>query len=300
MYYKHSGRFTVGGLAVAVATGGAGSLILAYAYAHGIILISEARAAALATLAFGALVGVCTGYGLIWGKVRNEPVGLAVIGAVSALALYISWAIWVPAIFQSEHLNPIGWAEFAKRPRVLWQAICFINQYGTWTLGSGGEGTKGWALWGIWALEAVSVVAIAVSVGFAILNHRPFCERCGIWCSRGAKLVLAAPRDVAQLKLQMEAHDLRALDSLGPGNGGVDHLVAVLDSCGQCRQFHTMSLTHVTIRRSKMGKPTVTNKMIVQHMVLDAGQAETLRQLSMKVTAKTTPPQVNTAAAGKR
>ena len=54
------------------------------------------------------------------------------------------------------------------------------------------------------------------------------------------------------------------------------------------------------IYKKGAGKPTVTNKMIVQHMVLDAGQAETLRQLSMKVTAKTTPPQVNTAAAGKR
>jgi hypothetical protein len=207
--------------------------------------------------------------------------------------------MWVPAILQSQHLNPIGWTEFARQPRILWQAVCLINQYGTWTLGSGGEATKGWALWGIWALEAVSVVGIAVSVGFAVLNHRPFCERCGIWCSRGAKLVLAAPRDVAQLQLQMEAHDLRALESLGPGNKAIDHLDAVLDSCEQCRQFHTMSLTHVMIRRSKMGKPTVTNKMIVQHMLLDAGQAETLRQLSNKVTAKT-PPKVNTTAAGKK
>ena len=40
MYYKHSGRFSVGGLAVATATGTAGSLLLAYAYARSLVLIT--------------------------------------------------------------------------------------------------------------------------------------------------------------------------------------------------------------------------------------------------------------------
>jgi hypothetical protein len=302
VYYKHSGHFGVGGLAVASATGGAAALFLAYVYAHGLILIPEAHAAVFATIAFGALAGGSTGYGLIWGKVRNEPVAIAATGAVSALALYTSWAIWVPAILESQHLHPVGWTKFALRPGVLWHTMCLINQYGTWSLSSGGEVTNGWALWGIWGLEAAFVVGIAVSTGLSIVNHRPFCETCEVWAVRGARLILVPPQNLSQLKLQLESNDFHSLEKLGPGNGTGDHLIAVLDSCERCHQLHTMSLTHVTIRRSRLGKPTIRKKMIVQHLLVGSGQAETLRQLSEKVrlTAKLNPPTAKAAAAGKK
>ncbi len=271
-------------------------------YAWGIILIPEVHLAFFATLAFAALIGVSAGYGLVWGKVRNETVGLALTGAIATLAIYVSWAMWVPFVLDSQHVRHISWVKLAQRPAALWNLVCMINQYGTWSTSSSGSATNGWELWGIWFLEAVTVIGMGMFAGFAVLNHRPFCEACERWCSRGAKLVLAAPPDVAQLKLQLEANDLRALENLGLGNKAVDHLIVVLDSCEQCRQFHTMSLTHVTVRRSKMGKPTISNKMIVQHLQLGAGQAETLRQLSEKVvqTAKMSPPKASTTAAGKK
>ena len=300
MFYKHSGRFTLGGLLVGTITAGAGSLILAYIYARGIILIPDAKLAALATLAFGALIGVTAGYGLMFGKVRNEQVGLAVTGGISALALYASWAMWVTFVLKNQQVEDVRWTKLVQHPGALWDLICLINRYGTWGLSSG-SATNGWALWVIWILEAVFVIGAALFCGIGILNHRPFCEACGRWCSRGAKLLLAPPSDVAQLKLQLEANDMRSLENLGPGNKAVDHLVVVLDSCEQCRQFHTMSLTHVTIRRTKTGKPNINNLIIVQHMLVGTGQAEALRQLSEKVaqTAKINPSKTNAAAAGK-
>lgn len=300
MYYKHSGRFTLGGLLVGTITAGTGSLILAYIYARGIILIPDAKLAALATLAFGALIGVATGYSLIFGKVRNEQVGLAVTGGISALALYASWAMWVSLVLKSQQVEDVRWTKLVQHPGAVWDLICLINRYGTWGL-SNGSATNGWALWVIWFLEAVFVIGAALFCGIGVLNHRPFCEACGGWCSRGAKLLLAPPSDVAQLKLQLEANDLRSLENLGPGNKAVDHLVVVLHSCEQCRQFHTMSLTHVTIRRTKTGKPNINNTVVAQHMLIGAGQAEGLRQLWEKVaqTAKISPPKANAAAAGK-
>jgi hypothetical protein len=183
----------------------------------------------------------------------------------------------------------------------MWELICLINQYGTWAM-SGDSATKGSVLWGIWILEGGSIIGMALLAAYAVLNHRPFCETCERWCTRGAKIVLAAPADMAQLKLQLEANDLRALENLGAGNKATNHLVAVLDSCEQCRQFQTMSLTHVTIQRSKTGKATINHKNIVKHLLIGPGQAETLRQLSQKVaqTAKIDPPKVDAAAAGKK
>lgn len=300
MYYKHSGRFSLVGLVIAAITGGAASLVLAYLYAHGLILIPEVHLALLAPVVFGALIGAATGYGLVWGKVRNDSVGMALTGVISALALYVSWVMWVPAVLESQHIENLTWTRLAQHPGALWQFMCLIDQYGTWGLNSG-SATTGWALWVIWFLEAAFVIGIAPFLGAAVLNRRPFCEACGTWCGRSAKMVLAAPQDAAQLKLQLEANDLRSLESLGPGNKSSDHLIVILDSCGRCRQFNTISLTQVTIRRSKSGKATVNNKVIVQHLLIGPGQAEVVRHLAEKVAqASNTVPKVNAAAAGKK
>lgn len=300
MYYKHSGHFSVGGLVLGALAGGAAALILPHAYAHGLILIPEAHMAAVAPLAFGALVGAATAYGLIRGKVRNQPVTLVLSGIASALALYISWCVWVVATVGRENTGNISWVELFQRPRALWSAMLVINQYGTWTLSSHTP-TTGWELWAYWILEAATVIGTAMFSAFALMNHRPFCEACDQWCSGSAKMILTPPQNVHQLKLQVEANDLRPLESLGPGSKATSHLNVKLNSCEHCRQFHTISLTNCTVTRSKLGKPKVSNRMIVQQLVVGVGQAEAIRQLSetMKQAGKVTP-QAKGAVAGKR
>jgi hypothetical protein len=145
------------------------------------------------------------------------------------------------------------------------------------------------------------VMAVAIGAGFAVLQHRPFCETCRHWCHRGARFLLAPSPDVRQLKLQLESNHLRPLEALGPGSKGGDHLIASLHSCTQCNQFHTLSLTNVTIRRNKIGQAHINSKTIMRQLVVDPGQAETVRQLSEKLAqaAKLNPPKANAAAAGK-
>lgn len=301
MYYKHSGRFTLGGLVVAGLVGCVAAVILAYVYGVGIIHIPEVKLAAIAAVAFGCLVGVAVGYGLVWGKVRNDLAGSLLSACVSALALYVSWAVWVASTLESQNVQKISWVDAALQPGALWNAICMINKYGTWSFSSG-PATAGGFLWFIWFLEAACVIGAGAFVGLAVLQAHTFCETCGIWCKRGAKLMLAPPSDVAQLKLQLEANDLRTLESLGPGAKGTDHLDVALNSCEQCCQFHTMSVVHTMIRRSKTGKLQVTNHTIVKHLLLGPGHAETLRQHSEKVSqaAKIAAPMAKGAAAAKQ
>jgi len=300
MYYKHSGRFSLGGLALGSIVGGVSGLALAYAYAHGIILITEVHFAAFATLAFGGLVGLAAGWGMIWGKVRNARATIAISALTSAVALYASWAMWIAIVYRRSGGKHISWAWLAEHPAIVWSLMKWINQYGTWGLSSG-EATKGWWLWLIWAGEAAVVIAVAIAAGFAVLQHRPFCETCSRWSHRGARFLLAPSPDVQQLKLQLESNDLRPLEALGPGPKGGDHLIAALHSCTQCNQFHTLSLTNVTIRRNKIGQAHINSKTILQQLVVDPGQAETVRQLSEKLAqaAKLNPPKANAAAAGR-
>jgi len=300
MYYKHSGHFNVGGLVLGSVVGGASGLGLAYAYAHGLVLITEAHFAAFATLAFGGLVGLAAGWGMIWGKVRNTRATIAITAVTSAFALYASWAMWIAIAYQRGGGRHLNWIRLAQHPAIVWFLMKWINQHGTWGLSSD-EATKGLELWLIWAAEAGVMIATAIGAAFAVLQHRPFCETCCRWCQRGARFLLAPPSDAQQLKLQLESNDLRPLEALGPGPKGGDHLVASLFSCTQCNQFHTLNLSSVTIRRNKIGQAHITNKTIMQQFVVGPGQAETVRQLSEKLAqaAKLNPPKANAAVAGK-
>jgi hypothetical protein len=301
MYYKHSGHFSVIGLLIGAAIGSAAALLLGFFYAHGLVLISDERMAVLATVAFGGLLGVAAGYGFVWGKVRNQPVAAAVTSTISAFALYVSWAVWVSLTLESQHIGTISWMKLVERPGMLWGLICAINQDGTWGLGSDPV-TKGTALWAVWLVEAAIVIGCSLGIQIAILGLHAFCERCERWCSRGAKIVLALPQSLTQLKLELEANDLRSLEGLGPATPGGDHLLAELDSCPQCRQLDTLSLTLTTIRKNRLGKPTIRNKKVLEHLLIAPAPAQVLRLLSEKaaMAAKITKGKTKSTAAGKK
>jgi hypothetical protein len=301
MYYKHSGHFSVIGLLVGAAIGSAAALLLGFFYAHGLVLISDERMALLATVAFGGLLGVAAGYGFVWGKVRNQPVAAAVTCTISAFALYVSWAVWVSLTLESQNIGTISWMKLVERPGMLWGLICAINQDGTWNLGSDAV-TKGTALWAVWLVEAAIVIGCSLGIQIAILGLHAFCERCERWCSRGAKIVLALPQSLTQLKLELEANDLRSLESLGLASPGGDHLLAELDSCPQCRQLDTLSLTLTTIRKNRLGQATIRKKKVLEHLLIAPASAQVLRLLSEKATmaAKITKAKAKSAGAGKK
>ena len=301
MYYKHSGRFSIGGLAIGALIGCAAAVILGYAYGRGSILIDDERFAFLATIAFGAAIGACAGYGLIWGKVRNQRANLAVQAITSALALYVSWAAWVADTFKHFQVDgPQDWIGLVENPAILWKAICYINQYGTWTLGKG-DPTKGSELWAIWFVEAAIVVAVALAVGYEMLRRHAFCDRCESWCRRGAKLILTPPQNPMLLKRQLEANDWSSLELLAAGNKNASRLEVVLDSCEQCHQLNTLSMTYTSVTRDKLKRVRTASTNIIQHLLIGPTQAETLKQLSVKVAqaAMLTPPKVNAASTGK-
>lgn len=301
MYYKHSGRFSVGGVALGSALGCAAAIILGYIYGRGSILIDDERFAFLITIAFGAFTGLCAGYGMVLGKVRNQNLNLVVQACTAVIALYVSWAAWVVDIVRHYQVETAGWIEYAKNPGVLWRAVCYINQYGTWSLGKG-DATKGAALWAVWIVEAAMVIGLAMTIGYEVLRYHAFCDRCELWCRRGAKLTLSVPPNTALLKRQLESNDWRSFESLNSGNKNASHLEVELDSCDQCRQLNTLSLTYVSITRDKLRRVRTSKDNIVRHLLISAAQAENLKQLSTKVelAAKLAPPKISAANVGKK
>jgi hypothetical protein len=300
MYYKHSGRFSAGGILVGIGMGSVSAIVLGISYAYGIIAVPYDQLAVIATCAFGALLGAATGFGFVWGKVRNRTVAIATTSIVAMAALYLSWAVWVCAILARAQADSPGWVALLQNPRALWDLICAINEEGTWSLNNG-PATKGLELWGIWFAEAVGVIGVAIGTQIEVLNNHAFCEACDCWCARGTQLMLNPPKSYHQLKLQLEANDVRMLESLTSAGKNQNHVDVSLDSCPQCRQFHTITLTAQSVSKNWLGQPKLAKRRILKHLILGPAPAEALRQLSHKLAISAiVGGRANSAAAGKK
>lgn len=299
MYYQHSGRFSLGGLALGLIFGTVGGLILAYAYGKGLVLIPEAHLAAFAAVVFGLLAGTATGVGLVWGHVRNKAMALSAGALTSTMALYLSWPIWLATIFRTNSGRHLNWIKLAKHPASVWSLVQWVNHTGTWGLDSS-KATTGWTLWAIWGLEAVTVVGLGMMAAGSRVQIRPYCEACGRWCRSVRPFLLDPVPDVNQLKLQLENKDFRQLESLGPGPKVGDRLIVQLHSCDQCDQFHTLTVTQILVRKKKFGQPNVHSNRIVKQLLVGPAEAQALRQVSEKITQTPTmsQEQARGAAAG--
>jgi heme exporter protein D len=301
MNYQLSGRYTIGGAALGLAAGAIGGSVVAYAYGAWVNLIPEVHLAAFASIAFGALVGVSTGFGLVWGRVRNKMVALAT-GAMSAsLALYLSWAVWIQSVLARSEGQTVNWMKLAQHPGAMWYLMKLINQYGTWTLDNSKTATTGWELSIVWILEAASVIGLAMLVAPSIMQRHPFCETCGQWCRRTARFFLAPVADVRPVKLRLESNDMQSLEAPGPGPKIGDRIIVDLESCETCGLFHMLNVVQMLTHRRKFGHPQVTSQKIVSHLILGPGEAQTIRHLSEKMARipKLAPEKARGATAGR-
>lgn len=275
--YKHSGRFTVGGAILASALGLAGGLPLAFAYSWGVIRIPEVKLACIATMAFGAAIGVVAGLGAKWGKVRNPKVAAIAAIAAATGSHYCGWAFWIKDVFHTFAHKELSAIVLMQKPLALWQLMKLTNEYGTWGM-SQNSPTTGTALWVIWTLEAATVLSAAALVAVAVLQHQPFCETCGLWCSSSEKLCLSPVTDLAQTKLLLDQHDLSFLQKLGPGNKKSSRLQAELQSCGTCGELNALTLQQIHVTPRKFGAPQMQTVNLATKLLISRPEAEAFRQ----------------------
>jgi hypothetical protein len=281
-YYKPSGKFAPQGVIAGLLAGAIAAVPLAFLYDYGIVMIPSAKLRGISTFFFGALIGVATGFGLYWGKVRNKPAAAITGAATGAFALYISWIAWLM------HLQfPARWifnvSRVALHPVRVWHVMGVVNGIGTWSYGKG-DPEKGTMLWIIWALEALIILLTSTGIAVAIITRKPFCERCMQWCSDSYKLLFAPTLAASAFKSMLESGSVSELAKLTPASSKQPHFRVDLHTCGACRGLNTVSLTQQFPKDIK----TLVDKLLVA-----PEQAAVIRdlELSRRAAASTLPVQ---------
>ena len=280
VYYKHSGKYSTGDLLTGSALSAVVALFTAALYAYLILYIPIAGYISfLFTAAFGGVVGYAMAKLLKSRLVRNSRSALLATFAITTVAFYFHWAVWVNAALQRAELESS--LAVTLVPTVLWQLITTINAEGAWTIRNWTP--SGGALWTIWALEAAILYAVALAVAYGEMESEPFCENCQVWCPRKEAVVNVAPApDGEELKRRMEARDIKFLEQLGPmPESALAWEQIDLHSCPKCNSTNTLSVQHVTVKIEKKETKQDTSETISK-IVLTVSDADQVRRLGEK------------------
>ena len=278
-YYQPSGKFAPQGPILGLLMGAAVSVPAAFLYDYGIVSIPEAKLRGICTLVFGALIGALAGLGMSWGKVRNIVVAASVGFTASLFGLYLSWDAWVLHL-----IHPDRWlfnlVAPASHPHRLWQAMLAINTVGTWSFGSGSKPDHGVFLWIVWSAETLLMLGVGTLAAVAMVQRRPFCERCDQWCTQKSHLYFAPNFPGDQLKAQLESQNIAGLEKLTVGSKKQSHFRIDLHTCGNCHMLNTLSLYQNLPKNSH----SLVNKLLIT-----PDQAAVIRNLALAHTSAPRP-----------
>ncbi|HEV2990802.1 MAG TPA: hypothetical protein VG759_20355, partial [Candidatus Angelobacter sp.] len=252
----------------------------------------------LASLGFGALLGVVVDSRLKSHKCRNVFItGLAAFVVVLA-AYYASWAVWLHAVTQ------IPIVALLDHPIGLWKVILAVNEVGTWSLRS--DVINGVFLWIVWVSEAACIIGLAVYVAVQSIRDSTYCESCDRFATpaKGVCFVGADPASRIEdkaalksyrqgLKLQateltqhLELKDFAYVEKLGSERTQEMAWYSFdLASCPQCNITNTLSVTQFQrTLEAKKGKEKTTNRKVLHQLLLTSTEADSIRKLKEKLS----------------
>lgn len=279
-YYAHSGKFTLVGIIGALVVGSAAAIALSFVYGYLVQYNPFIYINIIASVGFGALMGVAAGKFLKTGKVRNNAVAITTGALVGVVGLYVSWAVWLFALLSRAN-QPANLSAILLQPAVVWKLIVEINKTGAWEMFH--QTVSGVVLAIVWFLEAAIILTMSGSMAYEAINEHPFCERCGQWCETAKGVVLAKPAAADEVRRNMESHNFAYLEKLGDRGANASEWLRVdVDSCTKCRTTNALTASEVMIEIKK-GKESEKSSAVVSGLLLSQGEYDSVRQLGYKM-----------------
>jgi len=205
--YRHSGKFGLTGIPLALVVAGAVGFPLGFIYAYAIKWIPFIYLNFFLTAGYGFVLGVATAQVMKFSKARNVPIAALCGLLAGAIGLYFAWNGHLHAVFKDA---PIFW-----QPADLWSGLEQLYENGSWSF-RGNDNVTGIVLGIVWAVEALVILGLAVFVPFGMISTTPFCEQTQCWLDDEKKIsTLEAFTDPAHLAA-FRALDLAPLSQAKP------------------------------------------------------------------------------------
>lgn len=290
LYYRHSGKWSLGAALPALAVGALAAVVLAAVYAYAALYVPVVGTiTVILTAGFGAAAGAIPGTMLKRGNTRSKAVA-AIIGVVVGLiALWASWVFWIYALLRRSDVD-VSLPAIAFAPTSLWSAMVEVNKRGVWNVH--GLQPSGAFLWVIWGLEACIIFFLSYALCEGTIAAQPFCESCNRWCEAEEDVgSCAAPanagagkaENAAELRTRLEAKDFSALEKQGPVGNRAEWLRWDLHVCKSCGGTNTLALKAVKAEVEKKGQVKLHSVELFHGLIVSQAEVEQLRGVGQKL-----------------
>lgn len=294
-FYRHSGKVTLRGTALAVLAGLAVAVVTGYLYGYADLYMPIVYGNVLLCLAFGGAIGFVAARVMRWGKVRNTPVSLAIVGVLTLAAYYVCWATWEIAVLDRFNGNgPVGptLPFLLRSPQVIYRLAVLINEVGTWTTStstsssSGSTNEHGVMLLIVWIAEAGLIFGTALMIAKTFATDRPFCERCDDWCQPGVAVKHLNPTGAAGLRDRLANRNWpELLEHTATPAVGSHWVELVHHKCAKCDGLHTITAVERRVTVDKRGRKNEKKKVLVNMLLMSGEEVAYLRALGREPEA---------------
>jgi hypothetical protein len=277
LYYRSSWSFApmrlvlaavMAALAVAALAAGEGYATLYVPYVGKVSL--------LLAFGFGMAAGFTLNAALRIGKVRSRTLSVAFALAGTVLAFYLSWAVWTYLFLRRGSAHDASLVALVLDPAQLWHAIVRINAHGAWSVRQ--VTPTGRLLWALWLAEAVVFCGTTFFAALGDGWSEAFCDRCRVWCKTQIDVARLAVHPHDQVRRELEAKDLAAIEQRGASAAGAQKYLRVdLESCPRCGESHFL-----TVAEMDDASEAEQGKAVVAQLVVSAATVERLRAIGQR------------------
>ncbi len=260
-YYEPSGAVGPLGVIACLAVGPPIAWVLGLIYAYLIFYIPFVYLNFLITVGLGFAMGLVAIGCIRTGHVRSPFAGFGMGLFLGGLALWFQWSRWM-AIFTEHTIDTYS-------PLLLGASMAVTASEGAWSILS--VTPTGLVLWVIWLVEAGIILGIPAVVALGATSD-PYCERCKVWLKTsstiGPFVPLRDPEAFVERLLRRVPHTTDELQMSTLGAARYSELGLL--NCPECRRFHVMTITTVTITHDENNKEKRDEDVEVDNLVLPA------------------------------
>ena len=270
LFYRHSGKFSPHGLALALVVPIVAGFPLGYVYAYLIKWIPFIYLNVFITAGYGGVVGFLAGWMLKFGKVRNNALA-PLCGLLAGLSgLYLGWNGHIHAYF--------GDSPAFCLPDEMLKGMKYLYAHGSWTLK--GEPVTGVILGIVWAVEALMILSLSTLVSYVMISGSPFDERTESWLDQEKKISTLEPfTQPAQLEA-FKAGDLNSLFQARAKREGASTFGRLtVKHSPKCEEFFTVTVANVTVNIDKKGKITEKTQKLASDVIVSKSMFDQITKL---------------------
>jgi len=269
--YRHSGKFTLQGLALPLGAAAVAGWPLGLAYAFLTHWIPFIYFNVLLAFGYGAAFGWLGVWLLKLGKVRNTALTVLCGALVGAIALYFEWNGHLTLLFK-----PAPWL---LAPDQIRRGIAYLYEHGSWSLHSG-DPVTGVPLGLVWAAEAAIIVGMSIVLPYGFIATTPFCEQAQCWLDEEKKIdTLAVFTDAAQIGA-LGAGDIQPIVDAKPRPAGALSFARIsLKRSPQSTQLATVRVQNVFIEIAGKGNAKEKVQPLTGDLIILPSMFEIIAQL---------------------